>query len=468
MAKERYLVLSDLHLCDVQNHKDGWKSYKASKYLFDEEFAELLDSFVARFEGGDKLVLLLNGDIFDFDLVLGAPEDAPWPITRRERVRGLQATAEKSVWKLERVLADHPIFVEALADFMAKGHDVVYVIGNHDREFHFTEVKKALVDSLRAVAAQKGVSLAESPMKFEPWFYHVPGKIYAEHGQQYDYYTSYGHILCPEVKGKEGPQIVLPMGNLANRYLLSQMGFFNPHASDYILNVFHYIWHWLKHYAFTRRFLVYHWFVGTLLVLWRLISTKRQILRRPPDCSVQLAEAASRSQLSVERVEALGRLGKRPITHRLYRMVREFWLDRLILAAIMTGGTISLALVPIPLWIKLMVPLSSFPLLFLIYEWFAHDESVFSAEGELRAHAKEIAQILDVKLVTFGHTHKPELQPIGRGITWVNTGTWAPVMSRKDDGKLISGLRNYLIAEFDGEGSGGEVELALKSDLPVD
>lgn len=466
MAKERYLVLSDLHLCDVENHKDGWKSYKASKYLFDDEFARLLESFASRAdaEADDELVLLLNGDIFDFDLILGAPDDAPWPITRRERTRGLRATAEKSVWKLERALAHHPIFVRALAGFLAKGHKIVYVLGNHDRELHFPEVKKAFVDCIKAVATDTGVMLDQALIRFEPWFFHRPGKIYAEHGQQYDYYTSYGHILCPEVDGKEGRQIVLPMGNLANRLLLSQMGFFNPHASDYILNVFHYIWHWLKHYAFTRRFLVYHWFVGTMLVLSRLVSTKRQILRHPPDCSAEMAVTAARNELPLARVEELGKLGKRPITHRVYRMVREFWIDRLILGIVMTGGTVSLALVPIPLWIKLMVPLSSFPLLFLIYEWFAHDESIFSAENELRLHVKEVARVLDVKLITFGHTHKPELQPIGRDVAWVNTGTWAPVMSRKGDDRLVSGLRNYLIAEFEGD----QVKLDLRSDLPLE
>ena len=33
----RYLIVSDLHLCDVEDHSDGWKAYKNSRYRFDRE-----------------------------------------------------------------------------------------------------------------------------------------------------------------------------------------------------------------------------------------------------------------------------------------------------------------------------------------------------------------------------------------------------------------------------------------------
>ena len=31
----RYLVVSDLHLCDVEDNPDGWMAYKSARYLFD-------------------------------------------------------------------------------------------------------------------------------------------------------------------------------------------------------------------------------------------------------------------------------------------------------------------------------------------------------------------------------------------------------------------------------------------------
>jgi hypothetical protein len=60
----------------------------------------------------------------------------------------------------------------------------------------------------------------------------------------------------------------------------------------------------------------------------------------------------------------------------------------------MTGGTVALALVPIPLWIKLMVPLSAFPALFFVYEWLAHGETVFSVESVLHQYALRVARLV--------------------------------------------------------------------------
>jgi len=30
-----YLVVSDRHLCDVEEHADGWKGYESARHLFD-------------------------------------------------------------------------------------------------------------------------------------------------------------------------------------------------------------------------------------------------------------------------------------------------------------------------------------------------------------------------------------------------------------------------------------------------
>ena len=57
----RYLVVSDLHLTDVEDHPDGWKAYKSSRYLFDEEFGQLVQHFVEQRDEGDRLTLVLNG-----------------------------------------------------------------------------------------------------------------------------------------------------------------------------------------------------------------------------------------------------------------------------------------------------------------------------------------------------------------------------------------------------------------------
>ena len=446
-----YLVLSDLHLCDVEAHSDGWKAYKHPRYHADEPFCQTLETFAERGTSDDERVLVLNGDIFDFDLVTLTPSDAPWPVNHRERSRGLRPTARKSAWKLQRILADHPRWLEGLSRFVAAGNSVVYVVGNHDSELNFPEVAEALFVGLEEAARRQGLRIERKQLRIEPWFYYVPGELYVEHGQQYDYYTSFRYLLHPFVKPQRSKPafIALPMGNLSNRYLMSQMGFFNPHASDYILNVFRYLSHWLHHYAFSlQRHLAVAWIFGSLAVLGRLFFIKGCLQKDPPDYPKLLEAYAAARALPLAQVHALDALKQPPITNRLFRLIREFWIDRLALAVLMTSGTVTLALVPIPLWIKLMVPLSSFPLLFLIYEWAAHGESIFHIEQSLPRFAAEIAQIFPVQLVIFGHTHKPELLPLGRGVSYVNTGTWAPVWERGNHNVLAAGYRNVLEASF--------------------
>lgn len=458
----RTLILSDLHLCDVEEHADGWKAYKSRRYLFDDQLVDLIADFAAGDDGAER-VLVLNGDVFDFDLVTAVPDQAPWPVRRSERRTGLEADAPKSVWKLERILADHPAFVAGLAGFLGAGHRVVYVLGNHDRELHFEPVRRALRDALRAAAAAAGQRFADSQLVFEPWFYLQPGELYVEHGQQYDHYTSFRNVLRPTVERPGRPVLALPMGNLSNRLLMSRMGFFNPHASDYILNLFAYIWHWLRHYAFSRRSLVVPWLWGSLVVLVRLLGLRRRQRGAHRRAGALLAEQARRHELALGTVEDLWRLQDPPIAGRLFRMVREFWIDRLLLALVMTGGTVALALVPIPLWIKLVVPLMGFPLLYFIYEWAVQGESIFAVESRLPRVARQVAGLVGAAVVAMGHTHLPRQIPLGRGHTFVDTGTWAPIPHPQDRARNAPGLRNYLLVEVEA----GRVRAELRSALAL-
>jgi UDP-2,3-diacylglucosamine pyrophosphatase LpxH len=444
----RYLVVSDLHLADIEDHVDGWKSYKSSRYVFDDEFERLVQRFIDGAGGGDRLTLVLNGDIFDFDVVTAVPERPPWPVRGFERRRGLDATAEKSAWKLERVLGDHPRFIATLGGFVAHGHELVFVMGNHDREFHFPEVQRAFVAALERWAADEGRSLAAGSIRFRPWFHYVPGEIYVEHGHQYDMYTTFRHQLWPTVMRRGRPTLALPMGNLSNRYLMTRMGFFNPHATDYILNLYRYVAHWLRHYAFSRRNLALNWLWGSLVVMVMLLRNKRQLHPPPPEHAERLAGIGREFELELTDLQALGQLQRKPITSRLFRLFRELWFDRVLIAVLMCGGTVALALLPVPLWVQLMVPLSTFPLLYFIYEQFAAGETVFTVEQEIPERARAVARVLPARIVTFGHTHKPRLIPLAESLTFVDTGTWAPVMRPKRRSELRPGLRNYLVAAF--------------------
>lgn len=453
MTKEptanRYLVLSDLHITDVEDNPDGWKFFKGQRFVIDAELATVLEQAVAETPEGERLILVLNGDVFDFDLVTAAPATPPWPVSPHERMRGLDATGPRSAWKLSAMLEDHPLFVRALVDVLAAGHEIVYVLGNHDREFDFEEVQQVLLDALAADAAGRHLEISKPAIRFEPWFFHVPGEIYAEHGHQYDVYSSFRHILTPRVVLAGEEQLALPMGNLSNRYLMSRMGFFNPHMSEFILNLFLYVAHWLRYYAFSKRGILMPWLLGSLRVVARIIGTRRRLRAVPNGYDERVRAYGARQGIDDEQIAALADLQQPPIANRLFRTVRELWLDRLAIALVLLGGTITLALVPIPLWIKLMVPFSSFPLAFLIYEMLARDESIFGIEKHLPRTASRIAALLQVPVVTFGHVHVPRLVPLDADRTYVDTGTWAPMTPFNERGRSSPGYRNVLLVTFE-------------------
>ena len=433
-----YLVVSDLHLADIEDHADGWKRHKSSAWVFDDALDRVVQDHEARAADG-TLTLVLNGDIFDFDLVTAVPASPSFPVRAAERRYGLDATEAKSAWKLDHILADHPGFVATCGRVVARGGRVVVILGNHDRELFFPAVQAVLREAIgRAAGADPGERLV-----FEPWFYYVPGEIFIEHGHQYDDYSSFRYNLEPTVTHRGEPEIALSTGNLSNRFLLSNIGYFNPHQTDFILSGWGYVRHWLRHYAFSRRALILTWFFGSLRALLAILATRARLERHPPaDYPRHLAAAAERYALPRATIDALYALKKPPITRRLYKIVREYWIDRVVLALAMTGGTIALALSGAALWVKLVVPLIAFPLGWFLYAWAAGSENALTTVNRSNEAAVDIAAIVPVRAVVFGHTHSPGIHPLGRGVMFANTGTWAPMWDAAF--RPVQGYRNWV------------------------
>jgi len=180
-----------------------------------------------------------------------------------------------------------------------------------------------------------------------------------------------------------------------------------------------------------------------------MLRIKKELLKEPEGYQDRLETFRRQKGLTGEQLAELSDLQRAPITNKVFRMIREFWIDRLLIALIMTGGTIALALVPIPLWIKLMVPLSSFPLVYLLYEALVKGETVFTVEEQIPRYARRISELLEVPVVVFGHTHVAHLLPLEAGISFVTSGTWAPITATGNQRETLSGYQNYLIVSRD-------------------
>ena len=459
MAPRRYLIVSDTHLSDVEEHADGWKRFKSAAFLRDEDFAALTQRFVAETAPGDELVLVLNGDIFDFCITTLVPQEPPWPLRRRERTRGLEPSEAKSVWKLELILEQHPVFVAALAEFLGLGHRVVYVLGNHDHELHWASVQAVLVRALHSHAAREGLSCPEDPIRFEPWFYYDPDGLYVEHGHQYDIYSSFPHILCPTAQLDGEEILALPLGGFSNRYLVSILGFFNPRSTDYICNLPGYVAHWLRFYAFSRRSILFGWFLGTLMVLVRIMRLRFGLWRQAQRHASGVIETARRFGIPWLAVWQLDQLKPDPIYFRTFRIIREFWLDRVLLVfGLLALTAVGQAFVPAALHMRLLPFVLGSAALVWLYERSVATSGVFTVNEEAPGYAQAITELLPVKVVAMGHTHQPALVQLSEDRFFVNTGTWAPQFTWRAWNGPDPGVRHALFVTLDA----GRVSLDLQ------
>lgn len=449
--QRRYLVVSDLHLCDTEDHADRWMAHKHSRWHFDGVFGEMLRGEMGRAEGdGVTLTVVFNGDVVDFDLVTAVPETPPWPVRGAERRRGLEPTAPRSAWKLRRILQHHPEFVERVAEMLQRGHRLVYVLGNHDRELHFGEVRRVLLDAVDRAARALGWAERADTIRFEPWFFHVPGEIYVEHGQQYDSYSSFQHLLDPVVERDGEPTLALPMGNVTNRFLLSRMGHFNPFSSDFMLSVWGYMAHWFRHYALSRRGILLPWAWGSLQVMVVMLGLKRRLQCQPAGYEGRLQEVSERNGVTADTAARLLRLQHPPVTERFSWILRELWLDRLAVVVGTAIGVAVLAVIGVPWWGAVAAPLLTAALTQQMIQHRLGGTISNRAYKKNPEWARRIAALLDVPLVTFGHTHEPGRIALPGGATFVDTGAWAPIPDSADPTQLASGFRNVLRADFGG------------------
>src|SRR5690606_22044988 len=86
-----------------------WKKFKTKQFFFDDQFKGFLSS-IETLSGGKQIELILSGDVFDFDSVTVLPDNPPYRLNWIEITRGLNPEEHKSAFKIQRIIADHPVW----------------------------------------------------------------------------------------------------------------------------------------------------------------------------------------------------------------------------------------------------------------------------------------------------------------------------------------------------------------------
>jgi hypothetical protein len=438
---EEIVVLSDVHLTEViEPNEEGWWAYKTAQARQDGALASLLSALHSRRPSAyARTHLVFNGDTWDFDLVYGRPAGVAAPI------EGLPINRSGSLYKMGVLIADHPVFICAVARFCAQGGRVTFILGNHDRELAYPSVQSALRGAIARASPPGTGAVVASRVAFEPWFVYVPGVCYLEHGQQYDATCSYRDVLDPFLEGPETPEYAMEpsLGSIAGRLVISRSGAFNPYDDDsFLRSATGYVKYWVDHY-FLKRSMVYEWVVCAIKLLWTTLSNRyRARLRTRNTQAIYGAYARSRG-VTDGFVSLLRRLWSKPCGDSLPRLFHEMWADR-ILVLVASGALLGIGISRASTWVEAGLLLTLLPLVGLVIRAMGRGSLALIERGRWGLVAEQISGRLGVSVVAFGHSHRPERRPLSQGGRYYNLGTWAPVAHPELQGELME-ARRFLV-----------------------
>jgi UDP-2,3-diacylglucosamine pyrophosphatase LpxH len=436
------LIISDLHLGEGLGA--GWASTNAAESgdaseqapaspnhraialrtaALSRELGEFLDHHREHRVDDRPWRLVIAGDMVDLmQIRLGGarPETSPRAVDR----------------KMDLILGRYRAVFEKLAAFVGAGHDLVIVLGNHDAELHWEDVREAFLDRLARLAPPPaggpgggGVDLdkhraaVRQRMQFVDWFYYQHDlRLYVEHGHQYDAYSSFAYHLYPVTP--DGESTAPTFGHLGMHYFVSADRYIdwtdqeNWGLSDYV------------------RWAAQQGLRGVLDTIGRYVKFIGDVMgsrfNRSWDHAARhlgekqkdrLQKVAERARVPEPVLEQLARLGHRPAWQSLPRILMTFYLDRMLLLA-------ATALVVTLVWKQARwgwaVGLGFAALALVGGNFLLARLREVKPAADLRRVSTHIRELMDAQLVVMGHTHEPHAHPLGDGRWYINIGSWIP------------------------------------------
>lgn len=441
------VVVSDLHL--GRGFDPSTKRFhRLEAFFYDHDFRTFCRWMCEEAtSAGVPVTLVLNGDIFD--LLRIEPEAPPEDSSLLEKRFGPLPTPPVAARMMADILAGHPVFVEALADVLAAGQEIVLVCGNHDLEVQWPQVQEEVRRAAEAALRARGAADAVHRLRFEPWFHYEPGRIWIEHGCQYDPEGSFRFPLRSKLAGSpclaDVAERDMPLGNFFQRYLYNAFG-----AISFIVPSSRANYRYFRFLLANQPRLLFH--IARSQGRFMLQLMKR--MARPPDAEAkraaelaheaELEELAQRSGLGdrLRQVDALRTRHEDPvravsgIARQALKVVVGAVLTSILVLALLTASSHAIEALKVGFGLKALLSL----LLYVSFGALAAVALVAAAirlprdepVRPMRAAAHRIARILGVPIVTFGHSHEEVVARLGSDeppAWYFNTGTWLAVFT---------------------------------------
>ena len=421
-----YLVLSDVHLgSDLVPHlrpwaRDSWLSKDAE---VDERLCGLLDHHLKH--AARRTCLVIAGDFLDLVGVSLSP-DARTTYTRltsEEQRHGLGSAADHVVQKVAAIAERHRRVFAALCAFIAAGHKLVVVRGNHDIELHWRAAQSALSHAIcqHAESPEHGASVA-SRIEVCPWFYAVDGLLYVEHGHEFDAMCSYGDPLLPTCPRDSRRIRLSPFSVLLREVARPTRGLSTTSYENVGLGAYMQLLANLGILGSARIAVRFARAVARLVGESRSYARGDRPLRKLRG-SARERRFMQQMGLSADKLSLLKRLYVAPAARSVLFVLRSLYLDRVF--------TVALALLFVALGASLaryrnllegaLFALPALPL--AAFGCFGPNRDLAPTE-RMRQGAAEIAKLFNARYVVMGHTHDAEEQLLPNGARYLNVGHW--------------------------------------------
>ncbi len=445
---QHVLIVSDLHMSEGYSPQTfRWK--RIENFAFDKAFAEFLGN---KSEGirrdGSHGWLIINGDFIDYLRIISTPksqedleewknvlEKVTGSRLDEEKSRVLEAFNEyaslwqkhvlseekfgkppkhirdelkygfkthdfKSVYRLMQTIKGHLQLFKALVKWLAEGHLITIISGNHDKEFTQKLVQATLLFLLEDLNYQEYNTKIDfsDQLTFENYGMVIDGRICIEHGHRFESYTS-----ADESKelDSEHHELFLAPGSLFNRYLINRLEIEIPYFDN------------IRPTTRVIGFLVRKHPFLFFKSITKMIETSWKLLRKRGTSRLVIAGVLKILQIIP------------PISYGLWLCLTFLSFNGHSWQRIWGGPEIVFGL-SFSFYVALPF--------FIIYFWAInkiHQElSLYFSEEKAR---KQMIPALSAEddsekcYAICGHTHTPDIKYWTDNVIYINSGTWTPV-----------------------------------------
>ncbi len=446
---ESLLIFSDVHLGSDLNDCTPNVTHRSAS--IDRDLVLFLAHYRREKPSGDRWRIVIAGDFIDFiGMAIAVPALLSTPPSTEERAHGLGNASDHARIKLSRVAIRHADVFGELAQFVADGHALTLVHGNHDIEFHWDGVKDDLRAVLleHAVRARPGLDAAsfQERIEFSPWFFYRDGVAYIEHGHQYDAFCSTDYVMAP-LSPLDPRRIARGFADVLLRFVVRPTLGMTEHGHDH-RGLLEYIAFGAR-LGFGGLFRLGGRFAAAIQELFQLrrasFTEAAQILRAEHERRVALLSKAT--SIGMDRLRALLSLQAPPTTRSVRDILASVLLDRLALAVGSLLMLFVVAVVGVYDGHVLYAALGVLVAWAVFHRYLSARRTVDSAQL-LIAKASQLSKLFPAAFVVMGHTHTPVYVPAGDA-TYINVGSWTEDEGAgPEEGQAPRAPRTHLVIQM--------------------